>query len=124
MIFILIGFVFFVLGTLFGDYLEEKKTLPISDQLDLAKRKGEIKNKQDVAFFTKMVIDELKKDLSNGYTTSYYSGTLWWEIKNESLAKEVSKNVSELTGLDFTAEQHPNNTYYIGCSDTTRKKES
>lgn len=124
MISIFVAIIFFIAGTIIADWWEEKESLSLSEQLDLARQKGENKKNADINFFTKMVIRELKKDLSAGYTTSYYSGTLWWKIKNDYVAKEVSKNVSELTGLDFTSAPRPNNTYYVGCPNTTAKKES
>ena len=118
-----IAFIFFVIGTLFADLWAENKDLPLSDQLALARHKGECKKKRDIVFFTKMVIRELKKDLSKGHAASYYCGTLWWKIENGNTAKEVAEKVSQLTGLDFTHAPH-GDYYYIGCPDTLGKKES
>lgn len=122
--YIVVAFMFFAIGTTFADLWAENKDIPLSDQLALAKHEGECKKKREIIFFTNMVIRELKKDLSKGYPASYYYKTLWWRIKNADVAKEVSENVSRLTGLNFTHAPHSVGEYSIGCPDTLGKKES
>lgn len=122
--YIAVAFMFFAIGVTLTEWWTERTNISLPDQLDLAKHKGECRKKRDIAFFTKMVIRELKKDLSKGYNTSSYYGTLWWKIKNKDVAKEVSKSVSQLTGLDFTHAYYSDRSYSIDCSNIIGKKES